>query len=103
MNHADTLQAKIRRVRVFMKAPKRKKKSEAVEAVVEPVVEASAPVPAPETAPQGTVVLSSNSSLRDASTLKDSLVALLDSQSPVTIDARAVERIDTATLQLLTA
>jgi anti-anti-sigma regulatory factor len=114
-----------------MKAPKRKRESrkpvpatgeienvvsmEAAEPVA-PAVEASAPAPivelaqiatveaAPaEVAPRGTVVLSSNAGLRDASALKDSLVALLDQSEPVTIDARAVERIDTATLQLIAA
>jgi anti-anti-sigma regulatory factor len=71
--------------------------------VVEIAKATSVEVAVAEVVPQGTVVLSSNAGLRDASTLKDSLVALLDQSTAVTIDARAVERIDTATLQLVAA
>ena len=51
----------------------------------------------------GAVALASNCTVKDATALKQSLVALKDLPQPVVIDASAVERVDTATLQLLCA
>jgi ABC-type transporter Mla MlaB component len=50
-----------------------------------------------------TIALSSNSTVKDAAALKDVLVRLLDEAAPVAIDAKSVERIDTAIMQLLCA
>jgi anti-anti-sigma regulatory factor len=50
-----------------------------------------------------TVTLASNCTVKDAGALKQSLLAVKDAQQPVVIDAGAVERVDTATLQLLCA
>ena len=50
-----------------------------------------------------TVELSSNSTVKDATALKDVLVQLLDEPSAVEINAKSVERIDTAIMQLLCA
>ncbi|MBB6094250.1 ABC-type transporter Mla MlaB component [Povalibacter uvarum] len=49
------------------------------------------------------VTLAANCSIKEVAALRESLCAVLDSQEPVSIDASAVERIDTATLQLLYA
>jgi ABC-type transporter Mla MlaB component len=95
-----------------MTKPRKRKRAVSVAAPVIPaVVEAAIAVTEPEVAAavepvvsdEGTVTLSSNASLRDAGALKDALVRVLDRQATVTLDARAVERVDTATLQLLAA
>jgi anti-anti-sigma regulatory factor len=52
-------------------------------------------------APQYT--LNSNCTVRDSIALKSALLDLVAERQPVTIDARAVERIDTAALQVLCA
>lgn len=62
------------------------------EAAAEPVV-ASAPI----------VVLASNCSVKDAAALKTSLCACSNHGDAVTLDVSAVERVDTATMQLLCA
>ncbi len=49
------------------------------------------------------LALPAECTLADAETLKLRLASLLRSVKPVTIDVRAVRRIDTASLQLLTA
>lgn len=49
------------------------------------------------------VVLAANCSVKDAATLKTSLCAVSAESAAVTLDASAVERVDTATMQLLCA
>jgi ABC-type transporter Mla MlaB component len=49
------------------------------------------------------VTLGANCSIKEVAALRESLCAVLDAHEPVSIDASAVERIDTATLQLLYA
>jgi ABC-type transporter Mla MlaB component len=73
-----------------------------------PTSDAAVPTPGPE--PVETVMLatptidlSSNSTVKDAAGLKDALLHVLDEPAAVTIDARSVERIDTAIMQLLCA
>jgi ABC-type transporter Mla MlaB component len=63
--------------------------------------ETSAPPPAKAAAP--VVALASNCSVKDAATLKANLQAAEMSEAAVTIDITAVERIDTASMQLLCA
>jgi len=103
------------------KSPKRKKAAQAepatpVEApaaqspqpaVLAEVVAEVAPVAmqapasvAPD-APQHEVALASNCTVKDALALKKTLVAVKDVAQAVVINASAVERVDTATLQLL--
>lgn len=81
-----------------------------VEAAIEPaaVVEAvAAPAPvaasASETTGEPVIVLAANCSVKDAAALKVSLSALVQQSTAVTLDTSAVERIDTATMQLLCA
>ena len=61
----------------------------------------SAPVIATDIEP--VIVLAANCSVKDAASLKTSLCALAQETSSVTLDASAVERVDTATMQLLCA
>jgi ABC-type transporter Mla MlaB component len=88
----------------------------ALEAVADPAAEtvdpnaetivAEAAVPAatePATPVEPVVVLSANCSVKDAAALKTSLCALANESTEVTLDVSAVERIDTATMQLLCA
>jgi anti-anti-sigma regulatory factor len=49
------------------------------------------------------VSLFSNSTVKDAAALKDTLLQVLDASGSVAIDARSVERIDTAVIQVLCA
>jgi ABC-type transporter Mla MlaB component len=49
------------------------------------------------------VVLAANCSVKDAASLKSSLIAVAQESAAVTLDASAVERVDTATMQLLCA
>lgn len=67
-----------------------------VVAVEQPVVSVSSPA-------EPTVVLASNCSVKDAGAFKQSLVAVVDEAASVTFDVRSVERVDTATIQLLYA
>jgi ABC-type transporter Mla MlaB component len=53
--------------------------------------------------PASVVAFPSVCTVKDAAGLKDSLCAVADQQSSVTLDVRAVERIDTAIFQLLYA
>jgi ABC-type transporter Mla MlaB component len=66
------------------------------------VVEALEPV-ALAAASSGPVALASNSTVKDAVALKQTLLALKTSPDPIVLDGSAVERVDTATLQLLCA
>ena len=70
---------------------------EAIAAAIEP-----APAPAPA-APEPIVVLPSNSAVKDAAALKVALVKVVALPGTVSLDVRSVERVDTATLQLLYA
>jgi ABC-type transporter Mla MlaB component len=64
----------------------------------------AAAVPAPADQPSSTVIaLASHCSVKDAAALKASLVAVFDERDVVTLDVGAIERIDTATMQLLCA
>jgi ABC-type transporter Mla MlaB component len=112
----------------FMKTTKRKRASTAAKA--EPGIETSAAAPvavaavsdepsqqpavAVETVvaeaivdskPLGPaiIVLAANCSVKDAAALKISLCAVANDSAPVTVDASATERVDTATMQLLCA
>ena len=72
------------------------------------MTEAAADADAPRTAeaapPAGpAIALASNCTVKDAAGLKDALLQLLDEPGTVAIDAKSVERIDTATIQLLCA
>lgn len=49
------------------------------------------------------VVLAANCSVKDAAALKTSLCAIANESTEVTLDVSAVERVDTATMQLLCA
>jgi ABC-type transporter Mla MlaB component len=80
------------------------------EVAVEPVVAAapSAPVAAvpvanKQSSADPVVVLAANCSVKDASALKNSLCAVANESNAVTLDTSAVERVDTATMQLLCA
>jgi len=77
--------------------------------VIEPVV-AAAPSAAVEvvasnkpSSADAVVVLAANCSIKDAGALKNSLCAVANETAAVTLDASAVERVDTATMQLLCA
>jgi ABC-type transporter Mla MlaB component len=60
-------------------------------------------VPNEAVAPTAVVVLPSVCTVKDAAGLKDSLCAVADALSSVTLDVRGVERVDTAIFQLLYA
>ena len=69
---------------------------------VEPI--AHIEIPAVESAPAlPTVGLESNHTVKDAAVLKNSLLQVLDEPGQVTIDAKSVERIDTAIIHVLCA
>lgn len=93
------------------KGPKRKRSAAdaAAPVDVESVVAAvSAQEPVQEAATvnadaAASVTLAANCSIKEVAALRESLCAVLNAQEPVSIDASAVERIDTATLQLLYA
>ncbi|MDY6946280.1 MAG: STAS domain-containing protein [Pseudomonadota bacterium] len=57
----------------------------------------------PAQAGEPLVVLAANCSVKDAAALKISLCAVASEDTAVTVDVSAVERVDTATLQLLCA
>jgi len=67
----------------------------------EPAVETQKQVAA--TASEPVIVLAANCSVKDSTSLKNSLCALANESAAVTVDASAVERVDTATMQLLCA
>jgi ABC-type transporter Mla MlaB component len=65
---------------------------------------ASAPAQSVETpATQTTLALTADCLIAGASALKESLAGLLDEPQPITLDITALQRIDTAGLQVLTA
>jgi ABC-type transporter Mla MlaB component len=75
------------------------------EPVVAPVVDTSAEIAVSEATRAGdsVVAMASNCTVKDAAAMKVSLCAVADAAGAVVIDAGAVERIDTAVLQLLIA
>jgi anti-anti-sigma regulatory factor len=99
------------------KTTKRKRAAAAatqpVEAAIEPSIVASAPVDvpvaevvasiAPAAIAEPVVSLFSNSTVKDAAALKDTLLQVLDEPGSVVIEAKSVERIDTAIIQVLCA
>jgi ABC-type transporter Mla MlaB component len=64
---------------------------------------ASAPAQTVETPPSTALALTAECLVAGASTLKESLASLLDEPHPITLDITALQRIDTAGLQVLTA
>lgn len=94
-------------VRNPTKSPKRKRSAQAIESmdtsIAAPVDPSAAPAPAESNAGSPSVALASNSTVKDAVALKDSLSAVANAAAAVVIDASGVERIDTATIQLLCA
>jgi anti-anti-sigma regulatory factor len=63
---------------------------------------ASAPMAEPAMS-EPVVALSSNSTVKDAAALKSTLEQIIEAPGSVTIDAKSVERIDTAIIQVLCA
>jgi ABC-type transporter Mla MlaB component len=59
--------------------------------------------PAPSKEPVTTFALAAECTVADAASLKESLAALLDQPLPVTLDVTALQRIDTAGLQVISA
>lgn len=106
-------------MRTPVKTTTKRKRTPAAAARVAAVPEASAPeVAAPAAseavpavpvaavepaAPTAVVLLPSVCTVKDAAALKDTLCAVVGESSSVTLDVRAVERIDTAIFQLLYA
>jgi len=78
------------------------KRKRAVAAPNELVAEAAAPAPVPAPVATPVVTLASNTTVKDAAALQVTLLQVVDADG-VTIDAKSVERIDTAALQLLCA
>jgi ABC-type transporter Mla MlaB component len=73
-------------------------------AAVDAVLDATAILEPPASGPVDPIIaLSSNSTVKDAQALKAEMMKLLDLPDVVAIDVRSVERIDTATMQLLCA
>ena len=109
--------------RMSTKTPKRKKAAAAVTEAVEmpapapvasePAAVVSDPVdaapaevaaaPAESQRSEPIVSLFSSSTVKDAAALRDTLLQLIDEPRPVAIDAKSVERIDTAIIQVLCA
>lgn len=96
------------------KGQKRKRAAEGVQPDVDTVVldavpaavEAQPAVETPAAAPPvagPAYSLASSCTVKDAAALKQSLSSLIDTQAQVVIDASAVERVDTAIVQLLVA
>ncbi len=69
----------------------------------EPAAVEPASAPAESTAVDPLIVLAASCSVKDAAALKTSLCAVANEGGAVTLDASAVERVDTATMQLLCA
>jgi ABC-type transporter Mla MlaB component len=59
--------------------------------------------PEPVEKPSTTLALAAECMVSDAGSLKENLAALLDEPLPVTLDITALQRIDTAGLQVITA
>jgi ABC-type transporter Mla MlaB component len=103
------------------KAPKRKRaaaentapgiEAPAAESTVAATVVADSAMPAaeavtaasPAVSGAAAITLAANCSIKEVAALRAQLRAVVDNGEPVAIDASAVERIDTATLQLLYA
>jgi ABC-type transporter Mla MlaB component len=77
-----------------------KRKSKTVAKVAEPVAEAAPEISRPTVS---VINLSSHCTIKDAAKLKVDLCALANEGTAVELDVSAVERIDTATMQLLCA
>jgi len=76
------------------------------EVMSEPVAESVSPPVAEvksEAVGEPLVTLASISTVKDAAALKDSLLRVLDAPASVAIEAKSVERIDTAIIQVLCA
>jgi ABC-type transporter Mla MlaB component len=94
-----------------MKTTKRKRVSApAVEAASEkakaPAAKAAAAQPTatqPTATSASTITLASHCSVKDAAALKDSLCRFVGESGAVILDVRSLERVDTATIQLLCA
>jgi ABC-type transporter Mla MlaB component len=76
-----------------------------IPSVTIPIERARAAIPSasPMTSSDPVVMLGSSCTVKDAAALKHSLCAVVDSKVAVTLDARSLERIDTATIQVLCA
>lgn len=90
-----------KRKRTSARATERAPASAASNAPVAPTA-AAADVSVPASAVP-TIALAARCTVKDAAALKDELLKLLDVPAAVAIDARSVERIDTAIMQLLCA
>jgi len=73
------------------------------EVAVEETVAEAPSAPAAVAGQPPVVVLAANCSVKDAAALKTSLCAIANESASVTLDTSAVERVDTATMQLLCA
>ena len=73
-------------------------------AVAEVALADSSPaLPVVDASGTAAITLAANCSIKEVATLRQQLIAAVDVTGPVVIDAEAVERIDTATLQVLYA
>ncbi len=78
-----------------------KRKSKTVEKT--PIPGAQPAAAAPKAAPGRVLALSSHCTIKDAAALKRDLCAIAKESAEVTLDVGSVERIDTATMQLIYA
>jgi ABC-type transporter Mla MlaB component len=110
--HASVPREGKRSARMSTKTTKRKRavasEAPAVPQVVSAAVELrneDAPVSAGDSLATSSPVVSlfSNSTVKDAAALQGTLLQVIDSPGTVAIDAKSVERIDTAVLQVLCA
>lgn len=67
------------------------------------VADPSPALPVVDASGTAAIALAANCSIKEVATLRQQLIAAVDASGPVVIDAAAVERIDTATLQVLYA
>ena len=90
-------------MRSSLKSPKRKRSSVAAPLAGDALSTLDgAPIESVSAAsPALVVALASTCSVKDVGALKNSLCAVAESDEPVVFDAGGVERIDTATIQLL--
>jgi ABC-type transporter Mla MlaB component len=88
-----------KRKKAVLPAPKRKaaRAKPAAKSVSKPTATPAAPPP------PTSLTLAAECLVSDASALKAQLAGLLDEPLPVTLDISALQRIDTAALQLITA
>jgi anti-anti-sigma regulatory factor len=74
------------------------------DSVVEAAVAEQSPMqPVVDASGTAVIALAANCSIKEVATLRERLIAAVDVSESVVIDAAAVERIDTATLQVLYA